>query len=368
MPEKSICFVYNTSQYLFLHRFDLMETMVKNGFMIYAIAPRDEYSEKIKGTNIHFIEINIDRKGYNPLNDLLFFYRLLKIYLRIRPQIVHHFTIKPIVYGSICARLLNIPKIINSINGLGYLLLNKGVKAIFAKYIYKVSIDKDNIINIFQNKDDMHHFISNKFCKQPTAHLVRGCGVNLDYFKPSPKNKLWFKKKIRFLFLSRMLKDKGLIELVNATKKLYENIKDFELILTGSPDNGNPETVSEEWLVNISSHPAIKWVGFVKDSRKMIDDCHVMILPSYREGLSQSLLEGIAMGMPIITTDVPGCRELIDGNGFLVEAKNKDDLCESMEEMLLNKDLLSKMSKKSIQISKNFRTSKINDQLLFLYN
>jgi len=94
----------------------------------------------------------------------------------------------------------------------------------------------------------------------------------------------------------------------------------------------------------------------------------VMILPSYREGLSQSLLEGIAMGMPIITTDVPGCRELIDGNGFLVEAKNKDDLCESMEEMLLNKDLLSKMSKKSIQISKNFRTSKINDQLLFLYN
>jgi len=160
MPEKSICFVYNTSQYLFLHRFDLMETMVKNGFMIYAIAPRDEYSEKIKGTNIHFIEINIDRKGYNPLNDLLFFYRLLKIYLRIRPQIVHHFTIKPIVYGSICARVLNIPKIVNSINGLGYLLLNKGMKTVFAKYIYKVSIDKDNIINIFQNKDDMKTFIT----------------------------------------------------------------------------------------------------------------------------------------------------------------------------------------------------------------
>ena len=365
---KSICYVYNTSQYLYLHRFDLIKKMSKSGFTIYAIAPKDDYSDKIRGKNINFIELDIERKGYNIFNDMKYFYKLLKIYFNLKPSIVHHFTIKPIIYGTICARIIKVPKIINSINGLGYSLVNKGFKSFLARLGYKYSLYTRKVVNIFQNKDDLNYFVSNRMCYEKSAHLIQGCGVNLNRFRSTNKDDDWFNGDIKFLFLSRMLRDKGLIELVEAAKSLFIDNDKFELLLFGLPDEGNPESVTSSWLKKISEHPAINWVGYTDKSHKEIDRCHVMILPSYREGLSQSLLEGLAMGKPIITSNVPGCRELIYKNGYLVTPKDKNSIIQSMKEILENREILPSMSRNSKKMSKRFDVNKINYQLKKLYD
>ena len=363
----SICYVYNTSQYLYLHRFNLIKKMADSGYTVYAIAPLDSYSSKIKGKNIHYIELGIDRKGYNVFSDIKYIFRLFKIYYKLNPLIVHHFTIKPIIYGTLCARILKVSKILNSINGLGYLLVSNGFKSFLAKFVYKISIYAKNVLNIFQNSDDLNYFLSNKICYDKTAYVIEGCGIDLDMFKPSKKDQLWYDSNIKFLFLSRMLKDKGLIELVEAAKSLYNENVDFELILFGLPDNGNPESVTSKWLVEISEHPIINWCGFTEDSSKIIDSCHIMVLPSYREGLSQSLLEGIAMGKPIITSDVPGCRELINKNGLLVKPKCKNSIFKSMKKMLGDRKSLLIMTNRSIQLSKKYDVNLINEKITELY-
>ena len=368
MVQKTICLVYNTSKYLYLHRLELLKTLLEMGNIVYVLAPEDRYSSKIRNEGAHFISFSIDRKGMNLFREMCSSWNIFMIYRKIKPDIVHHFTSKPIIYGSFMANLLSIPVIINSINGLGTLWTNKfwGKGLLF--FLYKCTLNFKNTQNIFQNNDDMELLISKSIISPLNSMVIESCGINLQKYNPTKyKNNLNDNKQFTFLFLSRMLYDKGLEELKCASLELYDERQDFMVILAGELDDGNPASVSEKWIKAISGNSPVRWIGFVDDTPKLIANCDVMILPSYREGFSQSLVESLAMGCPIITTDVPGCREMINGNGFLVAPQNTKELKNAMNEMLESNAALKEMGKRSKNMAKRFDVKIINQQTIALY-
>ena len=291
------------------------------------------------------------------------------IYRKIRPDIVHHFTPKPIVYGSFIANLLGISVIINSINGLGTLWTDNSWRKRLLLFLYKYTLNFKNTQNIFQNKDDMELLISKSIISPLSSMVIESCGINLQKYSPTKyTNNVKHNKLFTFLFLSRMLYDKGLEELKCPSLELYAEREDFTVILAGELDEGNPASVSEKWIKTISEDSPVRWIGFVDDTPKLIADCDVMILPSYREGFSQSLVEALAMGRPIITTDVPGCREVIDGNGFLVPPNNPEAIRVSLEKLIKDACLRSRMGKAGrLMVLKTFSEKMVIEKTLNVY-
>ena len=266
------------------------------------------------------------------------------------------------------AHLLGIPVIINSINGLGTLWTNRPWIKRLLFFLYKCTLNFKNTQNIIQNKDDMELLISKSIISPLSSMVIESCGINLQKYSAEKYNdNLKDNKLFTFLFLSRMLYDKGLEELKCASLELFGERQDFTVILAGELDDGNPESVSEKWIKTISEEYPVRWIGFVDDVPKLIANCDVMILPSYREGFSQSLVEALAMGCPIITTDVPGCREMIDDNGFLVAPQNIKELKDAMNKMLESNILLKEMGRRSKNMAKRFDEKIINQQTIALY-
>ena len=368
MSQKTICLVYNTSKYLYLHRLSLLRTLIAMKFKVFVIAPNDNYSDKIKREGVNLVTFKMDRKGMNLFKDFYLCWNIYKAYKKINPDIIHHFTIKPIIYGSIAGRLLGISTIVNSINGLGNYWSQNLIKKKIILTLYRIGLTGDKIKCIFQNKDDMDLFSSNSITSRDKNIVIESCGIDLEYFNSLkyPK-KASINKPFKFLFLSRMLFDKGLKELYLASKELYRERKDFEVILAGEIDSGNPLSANQDWLKSISSQKPVKWIGFVDDTPQLIFNADIIILPSYREGFSQSLLEALAMGRPIITTDVPGCRELVKGNGYLVKAKDIEDLKAAMKDAMLSKNKLIQMGQNSRYIALNYDNTSINKKTISFY-
>ena len=238
MNKRSICFVYNTSQYLYKFRLELMESLLKDGYSVYAIAPVDRYSTKFQMHNIKFISIVVDRRGYNIFKDIKLVWSLTNIYRKISPLIVHHFTIKPVLYGSLAGRLAKIPKIINSITGLGYTFINSSwIKWLICK-LYYISQKSDKIQLIFQNSDDRDFFLDNNLIRNNQSNLILSSGVNLEIFKCSDSQRGRDTHQCTFLFLSRILYDKGIVELVEAMKMVFKSNEHVKLIIAGDVDLG----------------------------------------------------------------------------------------------------------------------------------
>ena len=368
MVQKTICLVYNTSKYLYLHRLELLKTLLEMGNTVYVLAPEDRYTSKIRNEGAIFIAFPIDRKGMNLFKEIYSSWKIFKIYRKIKPEIVHHFTPKPIIYGTFIGNLLGIPVIINSINGLGTLWINSFWGKRLLLFLYKHTLNYKNTQNIFQNKHDMELLISKSIASPINSKVIESCGINLEKYSQKKYNiNVKDRRLFTFLFLSRMLYDKGLEELKCASIELYTEREDFRVILAGELDDGNPMSVGNKWMQTISGNSPISWIGFVDDAPELIANCDVMILPSYREGFSQSLVEALAIGRPIITTDVPGCREMIDGNGFLVAPKNVTELKDAMNNMLQPNAEIKEMRRRSKIMSKRYDVSLINQQTIALY-
>ena len=363
MPKKSICFVYNTSQYLYKFRLALMIQMQKEGYLVFAIAPEDKYSREFEKNNIQFISISLNRKGYNIFNEFYLMMQLYKIYKRICPEIIHHFTIKPVIFGSIAARMSNCSKIVNSITGLGYAFQQKWLFKKITVWMYKFSFNSICIDVIFQNPDDMNEFITNEICNRNNSHLILSSGINIKCFEHIKYSQ---SSKLNFLFLSRMLLDKGLNELKDATALLREQTTNFTLTLAGEVDKGNPQSVSEVWLEKSFDYPYCEWIGYVEDVISLFEKVDVVILPSYHEGLPHCIIEALASSKPIITTDVPGCREVIHENGILIKPKDSNALFKAMREMI-NSDKLKIWSENSFKLASKFDINLVNKQTELVY-
>ena len=297
------------------------------------MSPHDEYSSKIQKIGCKFIDIKMDNKGSNPFNDLKLIYNLYKIYKNINPDLIIHYTIKPNIYGSFATKLAGC-KSISIIPGLGYTFINDNFTAKIAKLLYRLALKIPKQV-WFINQDDKNEFINRKLVNKDKIHIINGEGINLTYFN----SKIEKQKSTKFIFLviARILKDKGIYEYLDAIKILQNKYSNIEYQLLGSLNAINPTSIQREEVVRWVDKKIINYLGETKDVRPYIENADCVILPSYREGKGMTLVESASMNKPIIATNVPGCKDVIDNgiNGYLCEVRNSKDLADKME-MILN--------------------------------
>lgn len=329
--KKKIVLSSNTSWSIFNFRLGLIKELLKN-YEVIVVAPKDEYSEKLIDLGCRYYDIYIDKKGINPINDLKTFWQYYRLYKKIKPDLIFHYTIKPNIYGTIAAKLNNIPSIAIT-TGLGYMFINNNIVTNIVKLLYKVSFKFAKQV-WFLNQDDFDIFIKNKLIDKSKGFILHSEGVNTEKFKPIKTEK---KDDIfRFLLIARMIWDKGIGEYVKAAKIIKQKYKNVEFLLLGPVGVDNPTAIPKEQIDKWQKEGLVKYLGATDDVKSEITKADCVVLPSYREGLSRVLLEAAAMEKPLIATNVAGCKEVIeDGiNGYLCKIKDAKDLADKMEKML----------------------------------
>ncbi len=290
----------------------------------------------------------VNKKGINPLADFRLICCLYWWYCKERPEIVHHFTIKPVIYGSIAARLANVPRIINTVTGLGYVFNDDKVACLrqIVERLYRISLACANF-TFFLNQDDFKVFNERRLVNPKKAGILPGEGVDCDFFSPPCLFGAKSQDAPTFLMVSRLLWDKGVYDYVQAARVVKARFPEARFVFLGGRDERNPSVVPIKYLEKWQSEGVITWLGQVKDVRPVIADADVVVLPSYREGLPRSLLEAAAMEKPVITTDVVGCREAVEHGhtGLLVPVKDSVALADAMKKMIKHPELRLRMGR-----------------------
>ena len=349
----------------------------KSGYDVFVTCNESNDRKFIEQRGIKFISSSLNRRSLNPFYELFVLIKYFFIFRKINPDIVHNVGPKPIIYGSIAARINNIKSVINAPIGMGFVFSSESIKAKFLKlillFLLKLTLnthngnDKKNRV-IFENSDDMNFFLKRKIVKYNDSILIRGAGVEID--KELIKNKK--KNDIPTVALvARMLEDKGIYEFVEAAKILKNKKIKVRFLLIGDVDKKNPTSLKQSTLKSWNDQQIIEWLGWVKDVKKILLGIDVLCLPSYREGLPKSLLEGASLALPLITTNTVGCREVVkDGvNGYLVPIKDSIGLSLAIEKLIKDKDLRLKMGEKSLKIAiSQFSSEIINSQTIKIYN
>ncbi len=328
----NIGIVANTAFNIYNFRLGLINALKQEGHHVVAIAPKDEYVEFLKENNIEFIEVkNLARKGTNPVNDLKLLYELRNIYKYRKLDIVLQYTIKPNIYGTLAARLTN-TKAICTVTGLGYTFLNKSLASRVAHNLYRFAFSFANKV-LFQNEDDLQIFVDKRLVDEKKTQIVLGSGIDINKFHPEYCTTSKKDTNIRFLMIGRLLKDKGVYEYIEAAKQILNENKNIEFHLLGNIDNDNPSTIKKEELNAWIHDEIIHYHGHIKDIRPYICNSDCVVLPSYREGIPRVILEGMAMGKPCITSDAPGCKNVVVENesGFLCKSADVESLKECLK-------------------------------------
>ena len=345
-------------------RKELIKFLVQKDYEVICVASKDELSnnaEEILNTlGVKFIEINVSRKGMNPIEDLGYLFNLIKIYKQHRPKAVLHFTIKPNIYGTIACKLLNIPSI-NTINGLGSGIIKDNFLSKVLKSLYRFSLKYSHKI-LFQNSDDKSFFINNRIISEKKVGIVPGSGVDTQYFNNSESNN----DKLTFILIARLLKDKGIYEYIEAIKEVKKINNDVVFLLAGQFDHDNPTAIKEEEVQTWENDKLIKYIGKTDDIKEFFRLSDIVVLPSYREGLSRVLIEAASASKPIITTNVAGCKDIVveNENGFLCDVKSASSLKECIEKMInISDEERNKMGTNSNLIAKNKFDKKIVNRI-----
>lgn len=355
----------NSAKTFFWHRKPLADKLVREGHEVVVVCADDGPVERFKTQPYRTIIVDMSRKGMNPFSELLILKKLYSIFKEVKPDLCHNFTIKCVIYGSIVQRISGCKRIVNTITGLGYAFIKGGFIQKFVEILFKVSLRFSNSSVIFQNNDDYSLFLENNIISPEKAYLIPGSGVNTDFYKPTAKEK----GIINILFAGRILKSKGVLELLKASIELFEMGYVHNIYLAGELDPMNPDTLTDMDLKLFGKFGHIKFLGNIDDMRPYYAQADFACLPSYREGLPKFLLEAMSCSLPIITTDTAGCRELIDGNGYLVPIKDQVSLKRALEKMMISRDEMTQMGKRSRElVLRSFSEDKILSQIVGLYN
>lgn len=323
---KKILILANNDVGLYKFRKELIQTLIKQDKEIFISLPEGEYIRNLEALGCNFISTKIDRRGINPITDfhlLLSYFRLVR---SIKPDLVIAYTIKPNIYGGIIARLVGIPCAIN-ITGLGSAFQRKGLLRSVIVYLYQQACKKA-ITVFFENCENQKTFIDEKIIPIDRTCLLNGAGVNLEEY---PFTEYPPEGNVKFLFIGRIMKEKGVDELFSAAIRLkaeHDHI-DFDVV-------GPMEEDFADIIDKLVQRGIINYHGFQNDVRPFIERCHCLVLPSYHEGMANTLLEAGAMGRPLITSDIPGCREAVidEETGLLVQVQNITDLFKSLERFI----------------------------------
>jgi len=323
----------NTSWYLYNFRASTIRRLLAQGYRVVCLSPRDDYSPRlIDDLSCEWLPLVMNNHGSNPFRDAGLVYQFWRHYRALRPAAALHFTIKNNVYGTWAARVLGVPAI-NNVSGLGTAFIRTGVVSRIVRLLYKTSQPLAHRV-FCQNEDDLNQLVGNKLVPSERLELLPGSGVDLERFNPALRKS--HNGPFRFLYAGRMLTDKGLNELVEAVRDINANGVRCSLWLCGFADVENVSAISRRQLSAWSEEPGIEWLGSCDVMEEIYAAVDCVVLPSYREGMPRSLLEAGAMALPVVATDVPGCRNVVaDGyNGLLCEVKSSASLGHAMQRML----------------------------------
>jgi glycosyltransferase involved in cell wall biosynthesis len=340
--------VVNVDWFFLSHRLQLALRMKQEGFHVFILAKDTGRRREIENYGLNFINIDFDRSGKNPIKELVLISELKRLYKKYQPSIIHHVTIKPAIYGSIAAKSLPNTRVVNAISGLGFNFIDgrDGIVQKLLRRLMQYAFSKQ-VNFIFQNPDDRQLYANMGFLRGNKHCLIKGAGVDAKAFYYVPALS---KSKLKVVVTARMLYDKGIIEFIEAANILKERWQGKAVFcLAGDVDLANPAGIPEDKLKELLVADYIEWVGYCSDVQSFLIQSDIACLPSYREGLPKSLIEAMAIGRPIVTTDVPGCRECVDDgyNGFLVPAKDPVALAVALEKLLSDSSLRQKMGASS---------------------
>lgn len=309
-------------------RSGLVRALQAEGWDVVAAAPADEHVERVRALGCRFIDLPMDNGGTRPWRDLTL-YRAYKALLREeRPEVFLGFTIKPNVYGSLAAQSLGIP-VINNIAGLGTAFIGRTWLRPVARALYRHALRRSHRV-LFQNEDDRRYFVDAGLVVPAQTDRVPGSGIDLTAFAPLPLPPRGPSDPVRFLFVGRVLRDKGIVEFVEAARQLRAAAACAEFAILGPLATANRSAVSQADVDAWVAEGVVRYLGVADDVRPFVAAAHCVVLPSYREGVPRTLLEAASMGRPLIATDAVGCREVVDDgvNGYLARIGDSGDLAD----------------------------------------
>lgn len=365
-----LLYVVAKAEYFLSHRLALAKAAQDSGFDVAVATTRFEKNNIKKILGIRSFLVEFKRGSLSIFNELKTFYSLYKRFDEFKPTLVHNVALKPSLYGAAIARVKGVPSI-NSINGFGYIFTSTHLKARLLRPIVEMAIklilNNSTICVIVQNNDDYQ--LCKKILPQSKVFLVKGSGVELDVFYPVNRDGV---KIFTFTLVSRMLWTKGVGEFVEAARRfrdIYPKQK-VRFLLVGAPDPENPETISEAVLKEWSQQGVVEWLGHMDDVQRVYAETNVAVLPSYREGLPKSLLEAMACGLPIITTDAIGCCEIVrKENGIKIPVKSVEGLISAFDYCIKNKNVCELMGNKGKEfVEKFYSVDIINSKIIDIYN
>lgn len=336
-----IIYIVNVDWFFISHRLPIAIEALRQGHEVYIFAKDTGKMEYLKSLGINIFPINLERGSINPFQILKLLSELKEQIAKIKPDVVHLVTIKPVLIGGLAAILAKVPAIVYAISGLGFIFTNTMLKAKILRLgiipLYRLALSAKNKIVIIQNLDDLRILRQYVAIPESQTVLIPGSGVDLQQFDIQP---LPLRNKI-VLMACRLLADKGVYEFHKSVLLLKERYPDVRFVLVGGIDPDNPASLTEQELNEWVQKGDLEWWGHQSNMPEVLSQATVVVLPSYREGMPKVLLEAQALGRPIVTTDVPGCREAIENNktGFLVTVKDEQSLANAIEKLITNDDL-----------------------------
>lgn len=371
--DKRLVFIIANSVFtVFNFRFELIRELKAKGFEVLVVCPNDcELSEKdylkknLRALDVQHIELNFSRSGFSPIEGISVLFRLHRIIKAAQPDLILNYTLKPVIFSSIAARLCKISNVYSNITGLGYTFTARSLKAFILRKIViwtlRVSLRFNKKV-FFQNPDDFMLFCKLRLISENQGVLIAGSGVDTKHFKRSGE----VTPKPSFLFVGRLLRDKGIYEFVNAAEELLKQFPQVKIGVAGSHDL-NPQSLTSQELERFSNIPGLTFYGQVTGIKNVLERYQVLVLPSYREGTPRAVLEAMSMSMPIVTTKAPGCRETVveRSNGLLVPVGDSERLYEAMRELVLNPPLVFSMARKSREYAvEKYDVIKVNAKII----
>jgi glycosyltransferase involved in cell wall biosynthesis len=369
MTQQKTLVMLVTEDWFFVSHFIKRAIAAKNaGWRVVLLTRTSGFEDQIKAAGIEVIAVPFDRKRLNPLAELAFSVRLTRLYRAIKPDLVHHVALKPIIVGGLAARLAGVKAVLNAPVGLGFVyssekLLAKLLKP-FVTILLRLTLCPPNSKVVFENPDDLAAMLEGRMITPGAEILIRGAGVDMAEFAPAPEPA----GTVRIILIARMIREKGIAVFVEAAR-ILRGQADF--VLVGAPDPGNPNSSTDAELRSWEAAGLVTWLGPRRDVADLLRGAHIACQPStYREGLPKSALEAAACGKPLVTTDVPGCREaVVDGEtGFLVPPRDAPALAAALKKLIDDPALRARMGAAGRErTEQNFADAVVCEKTLLVY-
>lgn len=368
--QKRIVFFVTEDWYFCSHRLPLAIAAKQAGYTVYVITRVNLHGAEIEAAGLNLVGVTMSRRSKNPIVDARFIVELIRIYKNIRPDLVHHVAMKPVIYGSIAARFAGVSANVNALAGLGFLFSSRKIIARLLRPVIKtllrLLLENERTAVILQNPDDVEVMVESGTVGRDRVRLIMGSGVDTEEYRwrPEPGG------APVVLLASRLLWDKGVGEFVKAAQLLKREGSEARFVLVGEGDDANPESISKYQLDTWAKEGDIEWWGRRSDMSCVLSGSQIVCLPSYREGLPKVLVEAASCGRPIVTTDAPGCREIVkDGvNGILVPVKDVDLLAHAIRTLLNSPETRQRMGQAGRQLVKDkFSLEQVIGETLAVY-